>query len=186
MAICKLNKNLDRASSCAYSLNEISKIYLANFEDVLDAAIGGCGGTGTTGHMVTGITMASGDTGEAKWYQITPAKGSGSYSDTLVANDNGSKYRVHNVGFTFNGAYDCDMPDVVDALSLGKFIAVVVNAAGEYIMLGRVMGVEADTDGANWGGEGEEAAGLTVALSGNQAEASLPLSAAAIEKVVGA
>lgn len=180
MAICKLSKNLDRASSCAYSLNEISKIFLANFEDVTATAIGGCGGTGATGQMVTGITMASG----AKWYQITPAKGSGSYSDTLVANDNGSKYRVHNVGFTFNGAYDCDMPDVVDALSLGKFIAVVVNAAGEYIMLGRNMGVEADTDGANWGGEGEEAAGLTVALSGNQAEASLPLSAEAIEVVV--
>lgn len=180
MAICKLNKNLDRASSCAYSLNEISKIYLANYEDVTATAIGGCGGTGATGQMVTGITMASG----TSWYQITPAKGSGSYSDTLVANDNGSKYRVHNVGFTFNGAYDCDMPDVVDALSLGKFIAVVVNAAGEYIMLGRNMGVEADTDGANWGGEREEAAGLTVALSGNQAEASLPLSAEAIEVVV--
>ena len=184
MAICKLNRNLDRSTVCMYSLNEISKIYLANFEDVLDAALGGC--TGGTGQMVTAITMASGDTGEAKWYQITPAKGSGSYSDTLVANDNGSKYRVHNVGFSFNGAYDCDMPDVVDALSLGKFIAVVVNAAGEYIMLGRVMGLEADTDGANIGGEGNESAGLTVALTGNQAEASLPLSAAAIEKVVGA
>lgn len=162
-----------------YSLNEISKIYLANFEDVTATAIGGC--TGGTGQMVTGITMATGGT---KWYQITPAKGSGSYSDTLVANDNGSKYRVHNVGFTFNGAYDCDMPDVIDALSLGKFIAVVVNAAGEYIMLGRVMGLEADTDGANWGGEGNEAAGLTVALTGNQAEASLPLSDDAIEVVV--
>ena len=181
MALCKLNRNLDRSSSCAYSLNEISKIYLANFEDVTATAVGSCDGTGATGQMVTGITMASG----TKWYEITPAKGSGSYSDTLVANDNGSKYRVHNVGFTFNGAYDCNMPDVVDALSLGKFIAVVINAQGEGIMLGRILGLEADTDGANIGGEGEEAAGLTVALTGNQAEASLPLSDDALDTVKG-
>lgn len=182
MSVCKLFKNLDRSTSCAYSLNEISKIYLANFEDVISAATGYCDTTAETGLLVSGITMATGGT---KWYEITPAKGSGSYSDTLVANDNGSKYRVHNVAFTFNGNYDCSMPSVVDALSLGKFIAVVVNASGEYIMLGRVMGLEAETDGANWGGQGDEAAGLTVALTGNQAEASIPLTQDAIDDVLG-
>ena len=182
MSVCKLFKNLDRSTSCAYSLNEISKIYLANFEDVISAATGYCDTTAETGLLVSGISMQP----DTVWYEITPAKGSGSYSDTLVANDNGSKYRVHNVGFTFNGAYDCSMPSVVDSLALGKFIAVVVNASGDYIMLGRVMGLEAETDGANWGGQGDEAAGLTVALTGNQAEASIPLTQAAIDDVIGA
>lgn len=178
MAICVLNKDLKRSEYCGYSLNEISKIYLANFEDVASVATGTCTSGGV---QVSGITMESGKV----WYEITPAKNSASFSDALVSSDNGAKYRVHTINFSFNGAYDCSMPDVVDALSLGKFIAVVVNADGSYLMLGRVMGLEADSDGANYGGEGEEAAGLTVVLSGNQAESVLPLSDAAIEVVVG-
>ena len=176
MAVCILNKDLRRADTCGYSLNEVAKIYLANFEDVTGTTVGECTGGGV---QVTAITMAQGK----KWYEVTPAKNSASFSDALVAEDNGAKYRTHTLNFSFNGAFDCEMPDVIDALSLGKFIAVIQYADGSWIMLGRVMGLEADSDGANFGGE--NSAGITVVLSGNQAESALPLSDAAVEVVTG-
>lgn len=177
MAVCILNKDLKRSETCGYSLNEVAKIFLANFEDVIATTPGECTGGGV---QVADITMAEGK----KWYEVNPAKNSASFSDALVAEDNGAKYRVHTLNFSFNGAFDCEMPDVIDALSLGKFIAVVQYASGEWIMLGRVMGLEADSDGANFGGE--NSAGITVVLSGNQAESAMPLSEAAVKKVTGA
>ena len=177
MAVCVLSKDLKRSETCGYSLNEVAKIYLANFEDVTATTVGECTGGGV---QVTAITMAQGK----KWYEVTPAKNSASFSDALVAEDNGAKYRTHTLNFSFNGAFDCEMPNVIDALSLGKFIAVVQYADGSWIMLGRVMGLEADSDGANFGGE--DSAGITVVLSGNQAESALPLNDAAVEDVTGA
>lgn len=177
MAVCILNKDLKRADTCGYSLNEVAKIFLANFEDVLETTPGECTGGGV---QVADIKMAEGK----KWYEVNPAKNSASFSDALVVEDNGAKYRVHTLNFSFNGAFDCEMPDVIDALSLGKFIAVIQYASGEWLMLGRVMGLEADSDGANFGGE--NSAGITVVLSGNQAESALPLSEAAVKKVTGA
>ena len=176
MAVCVLSKDLRRADTCGYSLNEVAKIYLANFEDVTSTTVGECTGGGV---QVTAITMAQGK----KWYEVNPAKNSASFSDALVAEDNGAKYRTHTLNFSFNGAFDCEMPDVIDALSLGKFIAVIQYADGSWIMLGRVMGLEADSDGANFGGE--DTAGITVVLSGNQAESALPLSDAAVGVVTG-
>ena len=177
MAVCTLNKNLLRSNSCGYTLNEIKKLWLANAEEVSGTTTSDCTSGGVE---VTKVEMS----GTAKWYEVTPAKNSASYSDSLVVTDNGAKYRTHSITFSFNGAYDCDMPDVVDALSLGKFIAIVEQADGSHIMLGRVGGLEADSDGANWGGEGENAAGLTVTLSGNMAESILPVSDSAMEDVV--
>ena len=177
MAVCILSKDLKRSETCGYSLNEVAKIFLANFEDVLATTPGECTGGGV---QVADITMAEGK----KWYEVNPAKNSASFSDALVVEDNGAKYRTHTLNFSFNGAFDCEMPDVIDALSLGKFIAVVQYASGEWLMLGRVMGLEASSDGANFGGE--NSAGITVVLSGNQAESALPLSEAAVKKVTGA
>lgn len=181
MAVCILSKDLKRSETCGYSLNEVAKIYLANFEDVAEAPLGNCTGGGV---QVADITMVEVEGVKKRWYEVIPTKGSASFSDALVAEDNGAKYRTHTLNFSFNGAFDCEMPNVIDALSLGKFIAVVQYADGSWIMLGRVMGLEADSDGANFGGE--NSAGITVVLSGNQAESALPLSDVAVEKVTGA
>ena len=178
MAVCTLSKDLLRSNYCGYTLNEIKKLWLANAEEVSGTTKGACSGGGVE---VSDIAMS----GTAQWYEITPAKNSASFSDSLVVTDQGAKYRTHSITFSFNGAYDCDMPDVVDALSLGKFIAVVEQADGSHVMLGRVGGLEADSDGANFGGQGEEAAGLTVTLSGNMAESILPVSDTAMAKITG-
>ena len=179
MAVCILSKDLKRSETCGYSLNEVAKIYLANFEDVAEAPLGNCTGGGV---QVADITMVEVEGVAKRWYEVVPTKGSASFSDALVAEDNGTKYRTHTLNFSFNGAFDCEMPNVVDALSLGKFIAVIQYASGEWIMLGRIMGLE----GSQVDFGGEDTAGITVVLSGNQAESALPLSDVAVGKVTGA
>ena len=176
---CTLNKDLLRSTTCGYSLPQITDIYLANYEDVKEAVPGNATDGGVE---VTAITMNA----SAKWYHIEPAKGSATYTDALVVSDNGAKYRTATLGFTVNGAYDAAMVDVLDALSLGRFVAVVKTAEGNYLMLGRVNPLEAASDGANLLGEGENGSnGIVISLTGNQTESAMPLSDAAVKTVKG-
>lgn len=172
---CKLNRNILKSTSCGYQLNEIVTIYLANFDDVTATALGtdsgGC-------ESVSGITMASG----ATWFKIEPSKNSASFTDTLVVNDNGSKYRTHSLVFTTPGVYDACAHVDMDALSLGKYIAVVKQADGTYLMLGRLAGLEASAAELSGGNDGS---GATYTLDGNQAESAIPLTDAAVDVVLG-
>jgi hypothetical protein len=178
MALCSINKSLLRKNICGYQLNDVTAIYLANFSDISATSVGNCDGE-EDGQMVTAITLATG----AKWAKIEPARNSGAYSDTLNVTDGGAKYRTHQVSFSFNGTYDCNMPDIVDALSLGRYIAIVKLANGNSIMLGRVAGIEAET--VTVGGEAgpDNASGIEVVLNGNQAESALPVSEGAMAVV---
>lgn len=173
---CKLNRNILKSTSCGYSLQEIVTIYLANFDDVTATALvtdsGGC-------ESVSGITMAS----DTEWYKIEPSKNSASFTDTLVVNDNGSKYRTHSLVFTTPGIYDACAHVDMDALSLGKYIAVVKQADGTYLMLGRLAGLEASSAELTGGNDGS---GATYTLDGNQAESAIPLTDSAIDVVIGA
>ena len=173
MAICSLNKSLLRSNICGYQLNDVIAIYLANFSDISASTTGDCDGTGATqeGVIVTSVTLVQ----DAKWSKVEPARNSAAYSDTLVVTDGGAKYRTHQISFNFNAAVDCNTPDIVDALSLGKFIAVVTLADGSNVMVGRLAGLEADT--VTLGGEAgaDSANGIQVVLNGNQAEAVLPV-----------
>lgn len=184
MAICKLNQSLLRSQNCGYTLQDITKMYVMNFEDVVSAATAECDATAHTGVQVTGVVFVTGD---VKVYEVIPAKNTGAFSDTLQSNDSGAKWRNHSVTFNFNGEYSCAMPDVVDAFSLGKYIVVVQTAAGTNIMLGRLGGLEASNEGdVQYGGEAGEgnAAGLQVTLSGNQAEAMLPVTEAGMTDIL--
>ena len=175
MAICTLSKDLLRSNSCSYSLPEITDIYLANFSDVTAAPVQyDC----ESGVSVTGITLASG----ATFYHIEPAKNSVNFSDELVAEDNGNKYRTHTLTFSINGKYDKDMVCSLDALSLGRFFVVVHTADDEYLALGRSVGLEASAASVAGGGDQN---GISVTLTGNVTEASVPLNAAAIAVVKG-
>lgn len=171
---CKLNRDLLRTTTCGYSLPEVNDIYLANYNDV-NAAIGedgeGC-------ESVTAITLSSG----AKFYHIEPAKNSTTFEDALVVEDSGAKYRTHTLTFSFNGKYDGCLHIDFDNLSLGRFIAVVKTADGSFLMLGRLTGLEASA--ATYAGGGDSN-GMTITLSANIAESTLPLSQAAIDVVEG-
>lgn len=173
---CKLNKNLLRTDSCGYSLPEVKDIYLANYVDVTSTALGetsgGC-------EEITAITMATGTT----FYHVEPAKNSVTFTDELVVEDNGNKYRTHTLTFNPTGRYDACMHDVLDALSLGRFFVVVKTADGEYLALGRLTGLEASAATLSGGGDTN---GITVTLSGNVTESAIPLASGAISVVTGA
>lgn len=176
MAIsCSLNKDLLRTNTCGYSLPEVKDIYVANFSDVTSAPVEyDC----ESGVSVTAITLAN----SAKFYHIEPAKNSVTFTDELVVEDNGNKYRTHSITFNLTGKYDKDMVCPVDALALGRFFVVVATADGEYLALGRTVGLEASEQSVAGGGDTN---GITVTLSGNVTETAVPLNAAAIAVVKG-
>ena len=164
-----------RSNTCVYSLPEVNDIYIANYADVTEAGVEYDCASGVT---VSGITLATG----ATFYHIEPAKNSVTFTDELVVEDNGNKYRTHTITFNVTGKYDKDMVCPVDALSLGRFFVVVATADGEYLALGRTAGLEASAQSVAGGGDTN---GITVTLSANVTESAVPLSAAAINVVKG-
>jgi len=167
MANCKLNRHILRTTSCGYSLPEVKDIWLANYVDVETE--------------VTASTVPSGCTGEevkiaasslTAFYHIEPAKNSTTFTDELVVEDNGNRYRTHTLTFNINGKYDPCLHTDLDDLSLGRYIAVVATADGNYLMLGRLTGLEAETATLSGGGDSN---GLQIVLSANVAESVLPL-----------
>ena len=171
---CNLSKNLLRSNTCGYSLPEVKDIYVANFNDVTAAPVDYDCASGVT---VSAITLATG----ATFYHIEPAKNSVTFTDELVVQDNGTKYRTHTLTFNISGKYDKDMVCPVDALALGRFFVVVKTADGEYLALGRNTGLEASAQSVAGGGDNN---GITVTLSANVTESATPLAEAAITTVV--
>lgn len=182
MANCLLNRDRLKSTSCGYSLNQVVEIYLANYEDVTSVEIGKPASmTGATdcGMEVTSITMAAGK----KFYKIEPNKDSASFTDALATGDAGSKYRVQTLNFSIGGAYDpagvCD----IEALSLGRFLAVAKLSSGNYILMGNNVPLEATQADLIGSAEATGFNGIQVVLSANTTESALPLSAEAIESL---
>lgn len=176
MAVCLLNHGMTKDTQCGYSLPKIVELYLANFADVTATTLG------DAKQEIETITLATGK----RFYKVDPSINSASWSDALQVGGSNNKYKVHTIGFSYSSAYDADMVDTVDALALGKFIAVARMADGSYIMLGRNVGLEAEADGVTNSGSGDASAeaGLVVTLTANTLESVLPLSAGAVETVL--
>ena len=174
MAICLLNQSLTKNTQCNYSLPQIVELYLMNFGEVT--------GTTVAENEVTAITFAE----TAKAYKVEPAINSAQWSDKRAVGASGNKYRIHTVGFSYNSAYNSGIVNTVDALSLGKYLAVARMADGSYLMFGRNTGLEADADGVNNSGSGDATAeaGLVVNLTANTLEAALPLSEEAVTSLL--
>ena len=171
MAVCSLDKDLLRTTSCGYSLPQIVTLYVANFADVKTTVP-------EEGDEISGITMVSGGT----FHVIEPAKNSASFTDELVTNDNGARYRTQTITFSVTGAYDKDKHNALDALSLGKYFVVAKTAEGSYIAFGSLTGLEASA-ASNAGGS--DTNGMTITLTADVTESALPLVGAAIDKVIG-
>jgi hypothetical protein len=171
---CKLNRDILRTNTCGYSLPEVNDIYLANYADVettVSANTDGC-------EEVASITLKN----DEKFYHIEPAKNSTTFEDTLVVEDSGNKYRTHSLTFNIAGKYDSCLHRDLDNLALGRYMAVVVTADGQWLALGRLTGLEAETATLSGGGDTN---GLQIVLTANVTESAVPLSAAAIETVKG-
>lgn len=168
--------DLLRSTSCGYFLPEITTIYLANSEDLSGTpAIGEASGC----TEISSITLNE----SAKFYKIEPAKGSASFEDTLVVEDNGTKYRHASITFTVSGKYDSCKAPQLEALSLGSYFIVVKTGDNTYIGLGRISPLEATVSTLAGGGDTN---GMQITLEGNVAEVPLPLSEGAIATVIGA
>ena len=170
MAVCSLDKDLLRSTSCGYSLPQIVTLYVANFADVKATVP-------EHGDEISGITMVE----SAKFHVIEPAKNSASFTDELVTNDNGARYRTQNITFSVTGQYDKDKHSALDALSLGKYFVVAKTAEGSYIAFGRRTGLEASA-ASNAGGS--DTNGMTITLTADVTESALPLTQEAINDVL--
>ena len=169
---CKLSNDILRTNSCGYSLPEVTDIYLANYSEVTGTSLD------ADEKVISAITLASG----ATFYHIEPAKNSTTFEDALVVEDSGAKYRTHTLTFSVTGVYDGDRHLDFDNLSLGRYFAVVKTAEGNYLAMGRTTGLEAETATLSGGGDSN---GMQIVLSANIAESVIPLSAGAIDTVLG-
>ena len=174
MAVCSLDKDLLRSTSCGYSLPQIVTLYVANFADVKATLP-------EEGDEISGITMVSG----ATFHVVEPAKNSASFTDELVTNDNGARYRTQTITFSVTGQYDKEKHIALDALSLGKYFVVAKTAEGSYIAFGRRTGLEASA-ASNSGGSADANNGMTITLTADVTESALPLTQEAINTVIGA
>lgn len=179
MANCLLNRDRLRSTACGYSLNQVVDIYLANKDDVTSIEIGkpeSMTGATDCGQEVTAITLAA----SKKFYHIEPSKDSASFTDALTVGDSGSKYRVQTLNFSIGGDYDAAAVCDIDALSLGRFVAVAKLSSGNYILLGRNVPLEATQADLIGSADATGFNGIQVVLSANTTEPAYPLSAEAI------
>ena len=176
MAVCALDKDLLRSTSCGYSLPQIVTLYVANFADIKTVDL-----SEPSEDEISGFTMVE----SAKFHVIEPAKNSASFTDEYVTNENGARYRTQTITFSVTGAYDKDKHNALDALSLGKYFVVAKTAEGSYIAFGRRTGLEASA-ASNSGGSADANNGMTITLTADVTESALPLTGEAINKVIGA
>ena len=84
-----------------------------------------------------------------------------------------------------SGEYTAKMVDVLDALSLGRFVIVAKLSDGNYVMFGRLTPMEAETANLSSAAEATGFNGVTVTFTNATVESPLPLSADAIKTVLG-
>lgn len=179
MAVCKLSNDILRSTFCGYSLKQIVELYIANAEDVTGTTVGAPEEGG--GVEVKTITLAA----SAKFYKIEPAKDTATFTDSLQVGDGGSKYRQSSITWNISGEYTAEMVDVLDALSLGRFIIVARLSDGSYVMFGRLTPMEAETASLESAAEATGFNGITVTFTNSTVESPVPLSEAAIKTVLG-
>lgn len=179
MSVCKLSKDILKSTACGYSLKQIVDLYLANYEDITASTVGKP--TEGDGVEVKTITLAN----EAKFYHIEPAKDTATYTDSLQVGDGGSKYRQTEITWNIAGAYTPNMVDILDALSLGRYAIVARLSDGSYVMFGRLTPLEATVASLTSAAEATGFNGITVTFQNSTVESPLPLSAEAIQTVLG-
>ena len=179
MAVCKLAKDILKSTACGYSLKQIVDLYLANYEDITASTVGKP--TEGDGVEVKTITLAE----QAKFYHIEPAKDTATFTDSLQVGDGGSKYRQTEITWNIAGTYSANMVDILDALSLGRYAIVARLSDGSYVMFGRLTPLEATVASLTSAAEATGFNGITVTFSNSTVESPLPLSAEAIQTVLG-
>lgn len=157
---CKLTQNITK-DKCAYSVAGIKAIYLLNYDSANEYTFGV---DEKAGEIAT-IALAN----DGKAYKVDFIDNTASFSDELAVNGNGGKYRTHTLNFTLS-EYDYRILNQGDALSLGKFTAIVVDKNNRVITLGRNNGLNATAFNYASGAAEADANGWTVTMAGTEIE----------------
>lgn len=166
---CLLTNSLNN-SRCEYSFSGVRDLYLANYHGMREgseAAAGSITYTKDGDGLISQILLPEGE----YFYKIEGTDGTMNYQDALAVGGNGNKYRMHTVTAVLS-MDDIEVINQSDALSLGRFIAVVIDKMGKIKVLGRTGGLSAPADGVNFdsGSAVEDASGWTIILSGESGE----------------
>lgn len=117
-------------SDCAYSIGGLSKIYVANKEDVASYTQGSNG-------AITAITMESGKT----FFTYDISKNTSNSNSTLTLGT-GTKYILQSVDFFVTGDM-IELTSAANVLGLGKFVIITEKRDGTKQIFGRLNGLEA-------------------------------------------
>lgn len=147
---CLIDGGLSR--SCEYFLAGVSKVWIANYDQVT---------YGTNGaNTVTGITMSSGSTFYV--YDANPDTAVGG-SELQVAN--GRRYFLQTVTFS-NDSSSAAAIAQLEKLGLSKVTVIVQQKNGDRIVFGNDGGLEATALSFSTGQTPDSAAGFTITLTG--------------------
>lgn len=116
-------------SVCQSNLGGITKILLANSEDVSAVTIGTASTLSDEG--ITAITMVSGKT----FQEFTVKKNTSSFTSTLNVSDNGASY-VSTVISYLMPHMEASKRAAMQALMLAEAIAIVKDSNGHFWMIG--------------------------------------------------
>ena len=158
MANCNLATNITKAK-CSYDVAGVAAIYLINFDRKNKI------GTPIITEKIKEVELNGGE----KVYKVDFQKDTASFTDELAEGGNGGKYRTHTVNFSI-GELDYEKLNAGDALSLGKFTAVVVDRDGKCFVLGRKNGLSATSFNYESGAADADAKGWTVVMAGSEIE----------------
>lgn len=158
---CKLQASITK-KNCQYTVAGVKALYLFNYDPAVKYTFET---EGDEYSKVKTITMPESE----KAYKLEFIDNSASWSDELAVNGNGGKYRTHTLNFTLS-QYDYDMLNQGDALSLGRFVAVVVDKSGRAVILGRNNGLSATSFNYASGAADADANGWTTVMAGTETE----------------
>lgn len=166
---CKLTRSLNN-KECEYAIAGAKFVYLANFYPPVEGEAPVANAIAYEIDADGYITAIHLPTGES-FYELNGADNTVSFSDTLLAGGNGGKYRQHTLNTVLN-QYDRDVITEGNAVSLGRYIAVVIDNAGRIVVLGRTGGLTAPAGGFDYnsGAAEADATGWTVILQGTSME----------------
>jgi hypothetical protein len=153
---------------CKYAVTGCKALYVANYhpmsatpsELTISYTVG-------TGGLISAITLPSGE----KFYKLEANDGTITFQDQLQMGGSGGKWRMHTVN-AFIPQLDVTILGEVQPLSVGRFLAIVVDRRGNVIVLGRTGGLTAPADGMSYnsGAAESDASGWQLILQGSSME----------------
>lgn len=157
MAGCTLTKSITK-KNCTYDIAGVVALYLINYDRRNEFEFDANG-------QISGLTLPTGQS----IYKVDFLNNTASFTDELAEGGNGGKYRTHTVNFSI-GKLEYDEINQGDAMSLGKFTAILVDKHDNCFVLGRNHGLSATSFNYESGAADADAKGWTVVMAGTEKE----------------